>query len=119
MVEHRNALLIELLCGNIDRHSVEVRRSAVVRIIGAAERAYPFNRSGVRMHGAVNDVIRSSIADRCVDRVPSRGTVLLVNSCIEIFDGDSLRRREKEVLLDPLVPFELSERQVAVPETDT
>ena len=56
-VEHRQLLLIQLLRGNIDRHSVEVRRCAVARIVGSAERADPLDRSRSGMHGAVYDVI--------------------------------------------------------------
>ncbi len=73
-----------------------MRRRAVARIIGSAERAYPFNRSRSGMHGAVNDVVRSSIADRCVNRVPRRGTILFVNPSIEVIDRDPGARREKK-----------------------
>src|SRR4249919_1132086 len=95
-----------------------MRWCAVSRVVRAAERAYPFDLSGGPMHGAVDDVIRGLVMDRCVDRVSSRGAIVFVHACVEVSDHDSVGRRKEEVFLDAFVPLEFIERQVGVPETN-
>jgi len=118
MVQPSQVQLIELLCGDIHRHAVEMGGSAIGSVIGATERANPLDLPCRRVDGAVDDVVGRSGADRCVDRISSQGTVLFVNPRVEVVDRDAISRGEKEVLLHPIVPLEVIERQVAVPETD-
>ena len=116
MIEARQLLLIELLRGHIDRHPVEICRRAVARIIGTAERAYPLMAPVVGCGGAIDGVIGGASA-RPTYQWPSRvAAPVFLGSPLEVLNLDPSRRLEEKVLLDPVVPLQLGERQIAVPE---
>ena len=118
VIELRQAQLVELLGGHINGHAVEMGRGAVGGVVGAAERADPLDFAGLRMHGAVDDVVRCAAADRHADCLTCRLAVLGVHPRVKIVDADAVRGRKEEVLFDAVVPLEIIERQVAIPETD-
>src|SRR5690606_1789191 len=103
---------------HIDRDAVEPRRGAVRRIVGATQGADPLDLAGAGMNGAVNDVIRRMCFDGGGDGFACPCAVFLVDPRVGVLEGDARVWWKEEVLLDPFVPVQVTEGQVAIPEAD-
>jgi hypothetical protein len=109
-------LLAEL--GDIDGHAVEVRGRAVGCIGGAAERADVLHGVARRIARSIHDIVGRALRDRCLDGGARSLAVLGMHALVERLDRDVRIGRQPEVRLRSLVPEEIRERQIAIPEPD-